>query len=165
MTLQNTDVVGRGKYIPTHPAQCETQLQQFVSAGSSVSTPVATWEEESSLEKTVYHDWKIYQAGTWGIMSFDKARFVRPNIRSGWIFSEYTHRGDAPVGTSFGGTRDYSIIGAEVTNNWSIAVKIRIDFLVNHHVACDCPVIPNVVNSPFTSYCIIRAGYIEPINE
>ncbi|RYD78379.1 MAG: hypothetical protein EOP53_11310 [Sphingobacteriales bacterium] len=104
----------------------------------------------------------MYSAGTWGILSYEKAIFTRPQIKSGWIFSEYTHLGDSQVGMSLGGTRSYKIISSEVINNYVIMIKIKIQFTVSHTAICNSFPLPTVT-IPESGTQFIKAGTLQVI--
>ncbi|MFT3979744.1 MAG: hypothetical protein QM687_04685 [Ferruginibacter sp.] len=148
-TAECMDGGGGGSNSPSPNEICQAHALAFASQGNSVSDPFSSYTEETSLQKTVYDNWKIYQAGTWGILSYEKVIFTRPNMRSGWIFSEYTHLGDASVGQVYGGTRTYNIISKEVINNWIIKIQIRIDYTVT-----STPVCSNIPLTPFPSWTL-----------
>lgn len=148
---------GGGGTVPPTPEQlCQIKSDMFVAAGNAVSEVVSSSVTEGPLEKTIYHNWKFFNAVTWGIYSYEKVRFKRRSIRLGWEFQEYTSLGDAAIGTSIGGTRQYHIISKEAENK-VIAAKVSIQFTVTHNVLCEYFPLPPLTLH-YTSNTLIGAG-------
>jgi hypothetical protein len=158
---------GQGGGTPTNSQVCQLQAGIFMAQGNASSELLNSTVEETNLEKKVFTTWTIYKAGTWSISSIDRVIFNRPNLSSGWIFSSYTHLGDAAVGAIYGGTRTYNILSTEITNNWNIKVNLRIDYTVTS--TAKCSFIPSAILPPITTAFnanrIISAGPMTLIDE
>lgn len=93
-------------------------------------------EDISSTEKTNFYDWVIYTAGTWGLMSHEKAVvkkvFYNNNV-SRWEFQSFTHSSITPVGMNIGGTRTWTTdnFGVSFTQTRQTAWE-SLSFTVTH---------------------------------
>lgn len=126
---------GGGSGDPT--VNCSQAAIGFVSEGSSVSELLSSNTTLSKpLDKVDRYNWKIYSAGTWGIVSWDVINWKRTSATSAWTYFSYSHSSDSEVGASFGGTRTYTILETYATNLVSSAI-ININYKVKHQAICD----------------------------
>lgn len=138
---------------------CQEQLQNFANQGSATSG--TTFSQDISNDGTIWkktYNWAIFTAGTWGLLSYDKATFEKiyyaSNNTERWEFQSFDHIKIAEVGTNVGGTRTFQDLGATInftptkTSAWE-----RIDFSVTSSVLCwPLPPLTNVYNSNKTFY-------------
>jgi hypothetical protein len=128
-----TNYGGNNGGVPTTPT-CVQLAQNFLNLGAATSgfvTAVDTYYDPIRWEKT--YNWIIYTAGTWGLISYEKAIFHRvtyPNMAR-WEFESMTHTRITHTGINVGGTRSYIDLGA-TTNFTSTRTSawVRIDFSV-----------------------------------
>ena len=116
-------------------SNCNTAIEDFAGLGHSVEQTVSRNEVIDNNTATVYFDWMIYKAITWGIMSREKVVFYRNASNKPWNRSEYTHLGDSPTGMVIGGTRNYSIQYIHPTD-YAISCKVEIGFSVTSSLSC-----------------------------
>lgn len=132
---------------PTPEEMCMRQSQVFFDQGKVVS-------QLMSAVEVLQHDnikvddvsWKIYSAGTWGIVSFERLTWQRAAPNLAYVFSNYTSLGDSEIGASIGGTRTYHIVNKSAESHIS-SVVVKIIFAVKHQPICD---LVNVVIPPVT---------------
>lgn len=138
---------------------CQQQLQEFANEGNAISGPVYTATESNNGSIWVKsYNWLIFQAGTWGLMSYEKGTLEKkyyPNNQNRWEFQSFDHMDVLPVGTSIGGNRTFQVAGAPIINMTPtrMSVWMRIDFSVTSSIAC-LPFSPltNVYNANKTFY-------------
>ncbi len=139
---------GGGGGTGPNPAElCQIRMNSFVSQGSPVSqlrSSTITYEDAFGYKKV--EDWKIYSAGTWGLISIEDAEIVNVPLPHGGFIREYgsfTRRIVFSVGTSIGGTRSFQDLGASINLTKSRA-EVRIDYTVTHTAAgCISPLTIN----------------------
>jgi len=116
-------------------SNCNTAIEDFANLGYSVEQTVSRNEVIDNNTATIYYDWIIYKAITWGIMSREKVVFYRNASNKPWNRSEYTHLGDSPTGMVIGGTRTYTIQYIQPTD-YAISCKVEIGFSVTSSLVC-----------------------------
>ncbi len=120
---------------------CEEQNEVFVNQGHAVNGPVhsgtefyngATWIKN--------YNWLIFQAGTWGLLSYERGTLEKihyPNNQSRWEFQSFDHIKIAESGIVFGGTRTFQDLGATINiTPTKMSAWVRIDFSVSSKVIC-----------------------------
>jgi hypothetical protein len=119
---------------PPPPNSCQEQAQAFLNAGSAIDDgQVNTFTEyNTGNEWKVVYDWKIFSAGTWGLVSFEKAilhKVFYPGNISRWEYQSFTHDRLAPIGINVGGTRTFHDDGNTINPSpTGMVVWERIDF-------------------------------------
>lgn len=126
---------------PPPPGEpCNAEMASFVSEGSAVSQDInEVTVSNNGIEWNKAYDWKIFSAGTWGLLSYEDAKLTRvqyPNITR-WEYQTVTHRLITDVGVSIGGTRTFEDLGPTINiSPTRTMVSIRIDFKVTHAIIC-----------------------------
>lgn len=116
----------------------EQLLANFEGQGTAISGPEHSQILSSSANaENVVYTWQIYQAFTYGLVSYEDAEINKVLSPSGSViksFHNMTHRKIASVGISVGGTRTFEDLGASF-NISQFRVDERIDFTVTHSAA------------------------------
>ena len=127
------------------PTACQISAANFAAEGSSCSTNLneqTVSNDGFTWNKT--YDWSIYTAGTYGLVSYEKAVLMRvfyPNWAR-WEFQTVTHETITDVGISIGGTRTFLYINSDINISPSkVMTTVGINFKVTHTVICQ-PVTP-----------------------
>ncbi|MGG9961612.1 hypothetical protein [Ferruginibacter sp. SUN106] len=154
--LYTTQIVvcedGDGSGGGTGSTTCE-QAQAFLNAGSAQSgtlNSVDVFNNGMIWKKT--YNWLIFQAGTWGLLSFDQATFEKIHYASNntdrWEFIDFQHQHLAEIGANIGGTRTFLDLGATInilpgrTSVWD-----RVDYSVTSKPLNCLPAVTTVLNS------------------
>jgi hypothetical protein len=124
---------------------CQAAMNNFVAAGHSVNGPAietTNWQTDTEWNKT--YAWKIYDAVTWFLYSYEDAVWEKVYYPSSgqslWQFKSITHRYIKESGSNVGGSRTFKDNGANF-NKSLFSAQVRIDFSVTHKVACNnCPI-------------------------
>ncbi len=133
---------------------CNAAIEDYANLGTSVDQTVSHTEVTQNTTATINHDWIIYKAVTWGIMSRERVVFYRNAQNKPWIRSEYTHLGDSPTGLALGGTRTYNIQYTQPTD-YGISCKVEIGYSVTSSLVCSGS--PLSVTTAHTSLTLIKA--------
>jgi hypothetical protein len=119
---------------------CQALMNNFVAAGRTVNGPVT--ETTNSIDNTEWNKtyvWKIYDAVTWFLYSYEDAvweKIYYPSSgQSLWQFKSITHRYIKESGVNVGGSRSFVDNGATI-NKTLFSAQVRIDFSVTHKVTC-----------------------------
>lgn len=145
-----------------NPTNCQQLINDYASLGSSVEQIISHTENVQPNTATVYHDWMIYKAVTWGIISREKVVFYRDSPNKPWKRCEYTHLGDSPTGLTLGGNRTYSIQYIHPTD-YAISCKVEIGFSVTSSLVCQGS--PASVTTAHISTSLIKAPLSHVIYE
>jgi hypothetical protein len=130
-------------------SMCEQELETFADEGQAVNGDMQpTLESTTSPSPNVtianFHvKWKIYDAVTWYITSYESATLEKVyNVTNNSItkqFISFQHLNVAESGMSIGGARTFSLISAPIINFGSLVTTEVIHFKVIHTTLC----IPN----------------------
>lgn len=134
--------------------ECQQDFNQFVSEGQvEIGSPDETLGALSNSERPVTYTWKMYSAGTWGILSYDQAIIEYVNGPAGDIkqfkAGSFAHVGESAVGMNLGGTRTFNVINVTIRPS-AFRVEEIVNFAVTHTAAC----IPGTSYSPLPSVTI-----------
>lgn len=143
---------GGGGGSPTSEQICQMKMDQFIADGHATSNLISeeTVYEDAGGMNVVYN-WGIFNAFTWGLISYEDATITKiPVIHGGYIreYSSFTHRTIAAIGVSIGGTRTFQDLGATI-NKTQTRAQVRIDYSVTSSVADGCilPPLTNLYNA------------------
>lgn len=112
------------------------------------------------------YDWKIFTAGPWALISYEKAtlqKITYPNNYTRWEFQSVEHVGVTEAGMNVGGTRTHSELPPiyNITPT-GLSVYVTIYFTVTSAAICQNPIVPSVV-APYNANTILRSPSPAPI--
>ncbi len=107
----------------------------FVNMGRAVNGAVTTIDGPETIDEWhKRYSWKVYQAGIWLLLSYERAvwkKVIHTNGKALWEFKSFVHDRIVAVGTNVGGTRTFTDVGATI-NMLPYSVNERLDFVVEH---------------------------------
>jgi hypothetical protein len=147
---------------------CANEAVAFLSMGSVQSGPVL--ETTVSNNGTIWvkdYNWKIYSAGTWGLLSYERGTLEKvtyPNNYNRWEFQSVAHVGVLSAGMSPGGSRTFTSLPPSYNiSGTRLAVYEHIDFSVTSTTICNNPVLAPVTNV-FGANTVLRSPSTITVN-
>lgn len=120
---------------------CEELNTTFVNQGNSLSGPLHSVTE--FYDGTIWvkaYNWSIYQAGTWGLLSYEKGTLELkhyPNNLDRWEFQSFEHIRIAEAGMVIGGTRTFTDLSATINiTPTRMSVWEQINYTVSSKITC-----------------------------
>ena len=145
---------------------CEQLNGNFVNQGDALSGPLTTTDEFNDGTNWIKnYNWKIFNASTWGLLSYEKGTLAKIHYSNGdrWEFQSFVHLQIAEAGIAIGGTRTFSDLGATINiSSTGMSVWEQIDFSVSSKVTC----FTNPVTIPYNANKTFHApNIIIPVEE
>jgi hypothetical protein len=115
---------------------CQAQLEAMVAAGTVMNnSPVTeTTDMETDHEFVKRYSWKLFSAGSWGLISYEKGvleRVTYPNNTRLWEFKSFDHMSIGEAGMGIGGTYSFADLGATI-NKTKYTAYVQVDFSVTY---------------------------------
>jgi phage tail protein X len=123
-------------------AGCEAAAAAFAAAGSvtNIHMPESNGIQTATEWRKSYK-WKIYDALTWRLYSFEDGVLEKKHYANNtilWEFKSFTHNRIDEEGGNIGGIRTWTDNGATI-NMTPFSAWITLKFSVKHHIICQNP--------------------------
>jgi len=108
--------------------------EAFINQGSATSILISNEMQEmpGGLRIVAKPNWKIYHAGTWGVFSYETIIWERAATNLAFSYASASSRGFSALGTSIGGTRDFSIVSKDYISTHPTRVLVDVDYTITH---------------------------------